>query len=101
MIAHLNQEQDCLENCFSQLRGLCGSNTHPDAVEARARLRILLMAPSTLVAANSGRSVELEANTSSVSTGQRLTKDGYIGQSALDGLDVQVSEICIWKLPVS
>ena len=41
--------QDCLENLFSQLRGMCGQNQHPDAVEARARLRILLMAPAPLL----------------------------------------------------
>ena len=37
--------QDCVENAFSQMRSMCGSNTTPDAVEPRVRLRIMLMAP--------------------------------------------------------
>ena len=67
MSAHLNL--DCMENLFSQLRHLCGDNTNPDVVEARARLRILLMAPSTLAAVSGGRAVELDAGTSFLSTG--------------------------------
>ncbi|KAF0296060.1 Transposable element P transposase [Amphibalanus amphitrite] len=88
--AHLNQ--DCVENCFAQLRSLCGSNTSPDAVEAHARLKILLMAPSTLVAASSGRPVELEPSSSFLSTGHPLPRDDYVGQLVLDGLDVQLPE---------
>ena len=89
LTAHLNQ--DCVENCFSQFRELGGANTRPNAVEARARLRVLLMARSTLAAANSGRPVELESSTDYLSTGQQLQPDAYVGQMVLDGLDVQVS----------
>ena len=89
MTAHLNE--DCVENCFSQLRSLCGSNTSPDAVEAHSRLRILLMAPSTLVAASSGRPVEVEASIEFISTGQRQRPDAFVSHHVLDGLDVQVS----------
>ena len=53
MTARLNQ--DLVENCFSQLRAMCGANTHPDAVEAQTRLRMLLMAPRPIVAAGSRR----------------------------------------------
>ena len=76
MTAHLNE--DCVENCFAQLRSLCGSNTSPDAVEAHSRLRILLMAPSTLVAASSGRPVEVEASIEFISTGQRQRPDAFV-----------------------
>ena len=56
--------QDCLENVFSQLREQPGGqNQHPDAVETRSRLRILLMSPSPLVAMDSrSRAVQLEAD---------------------------------------
>lgn len=45
--------QDCVENFFSQLRGACGPNQMPDAAEARARMRMLLIARAPLVAASS------------------------------------------------
>ena len=84
MKTHLNQ--DCLENVFSQLRGMGGQNQHPDAVEARARLRILLMAPSPLVAANSsGRAVRLEAEEAFLTT----ESIDNLTNSAFKGLDFQ------------
>ena len=89
MTSHVNQ--DCLENTFSQLRGMCGPNTVPDAVEARCRLRILLMAPSPLVAVDGrGRAVRLEPDTDYISTGQRLDTPGNLTNEALEGLDIQV-----------
>ena len=82
--------QDCLENTFSQLRGMCGQNQMPDAVETRSRLRIMLMAPSPLVATSgSGRAVRLETDTAYVSTGQRLQSDN-LSNEALEGLQIQV-----------
>ena len=92
MTSHLNQ--DSLENLFSQLRAMCGSNTSPNAVDARARLRILLMAPSPLEAVNRGRPVELEANSSYLSTGQQLETEpsSYVSSAIIEDLDVQVSE---------
>ncbi|KAF0309795.1 Transposable element P transposase [Amphibalanus amphitrite] len=88
MSARLNQ--DCLENTFSQLRGMCGQNVTPDAVEARSRLRIMLMAPSPLVAtSSSGRAVRLEPDTAFVSTGQRLEPDNLTNE-ALEGLQIQI-----------
>ena len=89
MTSHLNQ--DCLENLFSQLRGMCGANTTPDAVEARARLRILLIARSPLQAASKGRAVELEEDSNFISTGQELPH-GYLSSSIGEGLDVQVHD---------
>ena len=35
--------QDCLENLFSRIRGMCGANTHPTCVEFIRRIRILLI----------------------------------------------------------
>ena len=86
--------QDCLENTFSQLRGMGGQNQCPDAVEVRHRLRIMLMAPSPLVAANSrGLAVQLErdceddasAAPSEFVTAQVLTN------KAFQELDIQAS----------
>ena len=88
MTSHLNQ--DCLENTFSQLRGMCGANTTPDAVEARVRLRILLMAPSPLQAVNSGRAVQLETDADFLSTGQQLQQPSYLSNATVEGLNVQV-----------
>ena len=63
----------------------------PDAVEARSRLRIMLMAPSPLVATSSnGRAVRLEADTALFSTGQRLEPDN-LSNEALEDLQIQVS----------
>ena len=90
MTAKLNQ--DCVENAFSQLRGMCGQNTTPDAVEARSRIRIMLMAPSPLVAArSSGRAVRLERDSAFVSTGQRLDMPDNLTNEALEGLNIEVS----------
>ena len=91
MTSHLNQ--DCLENVFSQLRGMGGQNQHPDAVETRSRLRILLMAPSPLVAASSsGRAVQLEANGEFLTTETGLEN---LTNSAFDGLDFQVGLVSV------
>ena len=85
--------QDCLENVFSQLRGMGGQNQHPDAVETRSRLRILLMAPSPLVAASSsGRAVQLEANGEFLTTETGLEN---LTNSAFDGLDFQVGLVSV------
>ncbi|KAF0314365.1 Transposable element P transposase [Amphibalanus amphitrite] len=65
LTARLNQ--DCLENTFSQLRSMCGPNTHPDAVE---------------------RAVEVEAGPDFLSTGAAVTHSDTVSGSALDGLDV-------------
>ena len=64
--------QDCLENAFSQLRGMGGQNTNPDAVEVRQRLRAMLMAPSALRAISCPeRAVEVESGpTDCLSTGR-------------------------------
>ena len=90
MTSHLNQ--DCVENAFSQLRSMCGSNTTPDAVEARVRIRIMLMAPSPLAAVQSrGRPVRLEEDTDFVTTcAEPLQPDG-LTNAAFEGLDVVVS----------
>ena len=93
MTSRLNQ--DCLENLFSQLRAMCGANTTPNAVEARARLRILLMAPSPLAAVSRSRPVELEADCSYLSTGQQLEAEAeqpsFVSNAAFEGLDAQVN----------
>ncbi|KAF0313967.1 Transposable element P transposase [Amphibalanus amphitrite] len=59
--------QDCVENFFSQLRGMGAANTNPTAVEAKNRLRLLLIGAAPTVAAathddprESGASVLLE-----------------------------------------
>lgn len=92
MTSHLTQ--DCLENLFSQLRAMCGSNTAPNAVEARARMRILLIAPSPLEAVSRSRPVQLEADSSFLSTGQQLqTEQPSYLITALQGVDVQVTWI--------
>ncbi|KAF0299724.1 Transposable element P transposase [Amphibalanus amphitrite] len=64
--------QDCLENAFSQLRGMGGQSTNPDAVEVRQRLRAMLMAPSALRAISCPeRAVEVESGpTDYLSTGR-------------------------------
>ena len=89
LTSHLNQ--DCLENCFSQLRSMGGANTTPNAVEVRARLRVLLMAPAPMVAVSTkGRAVlQLERDTGFVSTGRALKPDNLSNQ-AFDGLPFQV-----------
>lgn len=92
MTARLNQ--DCLENTFSQMRSMCGPNTHPDAVEARQRLRILLMAPSSLSAVSCPeRAVEVEHSTDFLSTSTvpaRPPATEPLSATAPDDLDVQV-----------
>lgn len=80
--------QDCLENAFSQIRGMGGQNQHPDAVEVRCRLRFLLMAASTLIAADSrGRAVQMEEDQ------QFLTTDApeNLTNIAFSGLNFEVS----------
>ena len=93
MTSHLNQ--DSLENLFSQLRAMCGANSAPNAVEARARMRILLIAPSPLDAVSQRRPVQLEGDSSFLSTGQQLETEqpSYLSSAALEGLDVQVTFI--------
>ncbi|KAF0304011.1 Transposable element P transposase [Amphibalanus amphitrite] len=92
MTSHVNQ--DCVENAFSQMRSMCGSNTTPDAVEARVRLRIMLMAPSPLAAVRSrGCPVEVEPQTDFLTTGaQPLPATGNITNAAFEGLDVQLRD---------
>ncbi|KAF0289256.1 Transposable element P transposase [Amphibalanus amphitrite] len=88
MTSHVNQ--DCLENVFSQLRGMGGQNQHPDAVETRSRLRILLMAPSPLVAVSSrARAVQLEADEAFLTTETSLEN---LTNLAFRGLDFQVED---------
>ena len=89
MTSHLNQ--DCVENAFSQLRGMCGPNTTPDAVEARVRLRIMLMAPSPLAAVQSrSLPVQVEGDADFLSTcAQPLTPDN-VTNAAFEGLNVEV-----------
>ncbi|KAF0288011.1 Transposable element P transposase [Amphibalanus amphitrite] len=85
----LRLNQDCLENTFSQLRSMCSPNTHPDAVEVRQRLRILLMALSALRAVPCPkRAVEVEAGPDFLSTDAAVTHSYTVSGSALDGLDV-------------
>ncbi|KAF0288727.1 hypothetical protein FJT64_012884 [Amphibalanus amphitrite] len=78
------------------LRAVCGANVTPNAVEARARLRILLMAPSPLEAVSRRRPVEAEANSSFLSTGQQLEMEphqpSYISSAAVEDLDIEVQE---------
>ena len=92
MTSRLNK--DCLENTFSQLRGMCGQNATPDAVEVRSRLRIMLMAPSPLVATkSSGRAVLLEPDSAFMSTGHRLKMPDNLSNEALEGLHTQVIHV--------
>ena len=84
--------QDCLENTFSQLRGMGGQNQCPDAVEARYRLRIMLMAPSPLVAARSrGRAVQLECDSESGAAPAEFMTTEVLTNEAFEGLDIQAS----------
>ena len=70
---------------------MCGPNNHPDAVEVRQRLRILLMAPSALRAISCPeRAVEAEPGPDFLTTGVPLAGCGTISGTALDGLDVLV-----------
>ena len=90
MTSHVNQ--DCIENAFSQLRSMGGSRTTLDAVEARVRLRIMLMAPSPLVAVQSrGRPVQLEEDSDFLSTCAEPLQPDNLTNAAFDGLDVVVS----------
>lgn len=84
-----NLNQDCSENAFSQLRGMAGQNQRPNAVETRSRLRILLMAPSPLVAASCrGRAVQLETHEEFLTTETSLDN---MTNNAFEGLDFPVS----------
>ena len=77
--------QDCLEIFFSQMRGIGGQNRTPNAVEARCRLRQLLIAPAPVLATDyRNRAVQDEANRSFLSTSRTLTNDAF------EGLDVEV-----------
>ena len=90
MTTHVNQ--DCIENAFSQLRGMCGSNNTPDAVEARVRIRIMLMAPSPLAAVQSrGRPVQLEEDADFLSTCAEPLQPDNLTNAAFEGLEVEVS----------
>ncbi|XP_043196219.1 uncharacterized protein LOC122367299 [Amphibalanus amphitrite] len=88
MTSHVNQ--DCVENAFSQLRGMCGRNTTPDAVEARIRLRIMLMAPSPLAAVQSrSLPVQVEGDTDFLSTCAQPLTPNNVTNAAYEGLDVE------------
>ena len=83
--------QDCLENTFSQLRGMGGQNHCPDAVEVRNRLRIMLMAPSPSVAARSrGRAVELECDSEDGAAPSEFLSTEALTDEAFEGLNIQV-----------
>ena len=88
MTSHLNQ--DCVENLFSQVRGMSGANQMPDAADFTARLRMLLMAPAPLVAARC--SVQLEGDAEFVTTGQlsESTSPGNLSSEALEGMVIPV-----------
>ena len=73
----------------------CAAYAARTRVEAHSRLRILLMALSTLVAASSGRPVEVEASTEFISTGQWQRPDAFVSNHVLDGLDVQ--DVVFWR----
>ncbi|KAF0288468.1 Transposable element P transposase [Amphibalanus amphitrite] len=90
--SHLNQ--DCVENCFSQLRSMGGANNAPNAVEIRSRLKVLLMAPSPMVAVRTdGRAVlQLESDTGFVSTGRVLKQPDNLSNQALEGLPIQFED---------
>ena len=92
MTSRLNQ--DCLENTFSQLRSMCGPSTHPDAVEVRQRLRILLIAPSSVSAISCPeRTVAVEQSADFLSTGitpTAPTDTTALSDTGLDDPDVQV-----------
>ncbi|KAF0309274.1 Transposable element P transposase [Amphibalanus amphitrite] len=90
LTSHLNQ--DCLENCFSQIRSLGGANTTPNAVEVRSRLKVLLMAPAPQVAASSGRAVLQLEPSDLMSTSRAPQQLPCVSNEALEGLLIQFEE---------
>lgn len=92
MTSRLNQ--DAVENCFSQLRNLGGSNNTPNAVEVRSRLRVMLMAPNPTAAAGAasrGRAVlQLDPDNDFVSTGSAAPAPSHLPNQALENLLIQV-----------
>lgn len=64
----------------------------PNAAEARVRLRILLLAPSPLVAADCrGRAVELEETSEFLTTERTDPAMENLSNVAFQGLDIRVS----------
>ena len=67
------------------MRGIGGQNRMPNAVEARCRLRQLLMAPAPVLATDArSRAVEDEASRAFLSTSKTLAKETF------NALDAQV-----------
>ena len=73
---------------------MCGPSTHPDAVEVRQRLRILLLAPSALdIIRCPERAVQVEHSSDFLSTDTvPTTSAGSTSEEADDlDLDLEVS----------
>ena len=78
--------QDCLENLFSRIRGMCGANNHPTCVEFIRRIRILLIGGyAGVLVLNPSVQLEIDERQESVTLAtEELIKENNINTSSHD-----------------
>ena len=78
--------QDCLENLFSRIRGMCGANAHPTCVEFIRRIRILLIGGyAGVLVLNPSVQLEIDERQESVTLAtEELIKENNINTTSHD-----------------